>query len=128
MINIELGEYVVEKPGILDPSWDLDFRDPIEKSLEDLFGNDTFPPEVIVICFPQIEKHKFFNVEGVPGLAVFSSEGCALRFLEFFVGPPCRLDILELDEARELAKSKSPPIMAIHLLDKLDFPVTHFVV
>ena len=95
--------------------------------LNSLLGDD-WPPELIVISVPSINKHYCYAYGGVHGLAVFSNEAFATRFMEFVTGiSPVQYDIVSFDEARDIAKSKGGVIVALHLLDNIDDPKTHYV-
>lgn len=103
----------------------------VENVSEDLklsILKDEFPPELVIIHFPEENLDMCYSANNVHGLATFSSEPFASKFLEFIAEIPSpELKIVDFDEAREIAKKKGFPIIAIHLLDDVNKPITHYI-
>jgi hypothetical protein len=89
-----------------------------------------FPDQVIVLHHPPSGRYGCYRFGGVHGLACFSTPNAALHFaleaLEPTV-PGLVLQSVTFDEAREVAKSRPFPVVAVMLLDDLDDPVIHYV-
>lgn len=89
-----------------------------------------FPEQVIVLHHPPTGRYGCYRFGGVHGLACFSTPNAALQFaleaLEPSV-PGLVLQSVTFDEAREVAKSRPYPVVAVMLLDDLDDPLIHYV-
>lgn len=82
-----------------------------------LLGFDEFPEELFVIHFPEHKMHLCYNFNHAPGLATFSTEYFAQKWMD--QAPSAEgFDIVgdTYDEIVNLAYSKNS-IIAIHLLD-----------
>lgn len=88
---------------------------------------DTFPEKVYVLHHPSSDRYGCFCHQGVHGLACFSTEGGALHFAEWIDLSGMATRELSFDEAREVAKQRPMPVVALMLLDRLDDPAIHFV-
>lgn len=100
---------------------------PVEEVAPLLGLDNEFPDSVFVLHHPSSGKYGCYCHEGVHGLACFSTEGHAFRFAEWIdlVGMTCQE--LSFDEAREVAKARPLPIVALMLLDRMDDPKIHYV-
>jgi hypothetical protein len=60
-------------------------------------------------------------------LACFSSENGAIRFAEWIdLSGMCTQEV-SFDEAREVAKGRPMPVVALMLLDRMEEPQIHYV-
>ncbi|MEW5883451.1 MAG: hypothetical protein AB1725_04405 [Armatimonadota bacterium] len=88
-----------------------------------------FPEAVVVLHHPETDRYGCYCLGAVHGLACFSREEPAIRFaqeaLESISGIVLRS--LTFDEAREVAKSRPLPVVAVILLDDPDHPLVHYV-
>lgn len=127
MENITLDPPIVEISGEL-----------LNETLAKLFGDNTFPENLVIVNLYELKKHLSFSFQDIKGLAVFSTEGIAIRFIKYledisskspspFSFPEYKLEIVTFDEARDIAKSKGAPIVALLLLDNIDNPVIHYI-
>lgn len=93
-----------------------------------LLGLETeFPDSLYVLSHPSSGRYGCFCHDGVHGLACFSTEGGAFRFSEWIELSGMCTERLTFDEAREVAKARPMPVVALMLLDQLEDPKIHFV-
>lgn len=93
-----------------------------------VLGLDTdFPESLYVLYHPGSNRYGCFCHQGVHGLASFSSEESAFRFGEWLDLSGMVTLQVSFDEARDTAKGRPMPVVALMLLDKLDDPVIHYV-
>lgn len=93
-----------------------------------LLGLDvSFPDRLFVLHHPSSGKYGCFCHQGVHGLACFSSESSAFRFAEFIDLSGMTTQEVSFDEAREVAKSRPLPVVALMLCDELEDPQIHYV-
>lgn len=95
------------------------------EELTELF--DEFPDTVWLLEHPATGKHGCYCYQGVHGVACFSTEAGAFRFAEWIDLSGMQAREMSFDEAREVAKSKPLPIVALMLLDSLNSPKIHYV-
>ncbi|MCX7799370.1 MAG: hypothetical protein N2109_03400 [Fimbriimonadales bacterium] len=88
---------------------------------------DEFPDTVWLLEHPATGKHGCYCYQGVHGVACFSTEAGAFRFAEWIDLSGMQAREMSFDEAREVAKSKPLPIVALMLLDSLSNPKIHYV-
>jgi len=89
---------------------------------------DFWPSELVMIHSPSDKKHICYFTNNIHGVAVFSSEIYAQKFLNGVTySVPLEFIKVSFDEAREIAKAKKYPIVAIHLLDDMTKPLTHYI-
>lgn len=88
---------------------------------------DAFPDTVWLLEHPATGKHGCYCFQGVHGVACFSTEAGAFRFAEWIDLSGMQSREMSFDEAREVAKSKPLPIVALMLLDSLNNPKIHYV-
>jgi hypothetical protein len=89
--------------------------------------DEEFPEVLFVLHHPSTSRYGCFCHDGIHGLACFSSEAGAFRFSEWIdLSGMCTVE-LTFDEAREVAKGRPLPVVAMMLLDELNDPKIHFV-
>lgn len=89
--------------------------------------DDAFPESVHVLHHPSTGKYGCYCYEGVHGVASFESESAALRFSEQIeLAGICIVEV-SFEDAREIAKARPMPVVALMLLDRLDDPRIHYV-
>jgi hypothetical protein len=89
-------------------------------------GQD-FPEALFVLSHPSSGRYGCYCHEGIHGLASFSTESHAVRFAEWIDLTGMAIVELGFDEAREIAKQRPLPVIALMLLDKMEEPMIHFV-
>ena len=97
----------------------------LEKPLLGLERN--FPDALYLLHHPTTGKFGCYCYQGTHGLACFSTEGAAFRFAEWIDLSGMTCTECSFDEAREIAKSKPLPIVALMLLDSLSNPLIHYI-
>jgi hypothetical protein len=88
---------------------------------------EEFPDAVFVLSHPSSGRFGCYCHQGVHGLACFSTENNAVRFAEFIDLSGMHVLELSFDEAREIAKERPLPVVALMLLDKMEEPKIHYV-
>ncbi|MBI1757213.1 MAG: hypothetical protein HY248_06180 [Fimbriimonas ginsengisoli] len=88
---------------------------------------EEFPDLVYVLKHPGTGRYGCFCHDGVHGLACFSTEGGAFRFSEWIDLSGMQSLEMSFDEAREVAKGRPMPVVALMLLDSIREPKVHFV-
>jgi hypothetical protein len=86
-----------------------------------------FPSVLFVLHHQPSGKYGCYCHDGVNGLAVFSHENGAVRFAEWIDLTGMVVQEVSFDEAREIAKARPLPIVAVMLLDDLDAPAIHYI-
>lgn len=100
----------------------------VETLYQPLLGiGEEFPDAVFVLSHPSTSRYGCYCHQGVHGLACFSTETSAIRFAEWIDLSGMRVIELSFDEAREVAKARPLPVVALMLLDKLEDPKIHYV-
>lgn len=89
-------------------------------------GNE-FPDVLFVLNHPASGRYGCYCHQGIHGLACFCTEASAIRFAEWIDLSGMTVVSLTFDEAREVAKGRPLPVVALMLLDKMDEPKIHFV-
>ena len=97
----------------------------LEKPLLGL--DEQIPDTLFVLHHPASQKYGCFCHSGIHGLATFSTENAAVRFGEWIDLSGMVTVQLSFDEAREVAKARPMPVVAVMLLDQLEHPVIHYV-
>ena len=93
-----------------------------------LLGLDTeFPDNIFVLHHPATGKYGCYCFQGIHGVACFSSESAAFRFAEWIDLSGMTSVECSFDEARDIAKSRPMPIVALMLLDSMNDPKIHYV-
>ncbi len=93
-----------------------------------LLGLDTeFPDSIFVLHHPATGKYGCYCYQGIHGVACFSSESAAFRFAEWIDLSGMTSVECSFDEARDIAKSRPLPIVALMLLDSMNDPKIHYV-
>jgi len=93
-----------------------------------LIGLDqTFPDRLFVLHHPASDRYGCFQHEGIHGLACFSDEAAAFRFAAWIDLSGMKTCELSFDEAREVAKQRPLPVVAVMLLDRIEAPQIHYV-
>lgn len=88
---------------------------------------EEFPETVYVSFHASTGKYGCYCHQGVHGLACFSTEAGAVRFTEWIELSGMAVLELSFDEARDVAKERPLPVIALMLLDSMDDPKIHFV-
>lgn len=100
----------------------------VDTLLQPLLGlENEFPDTVYVSYHPSTGKYGCYCHLGVHGLACFSTESNAFRFTEWIELSGMSVVELSFDEAREVAKSRPHPVVALMLLDSMEDPKIHYV-
>ena len=89
--------------------------------------NETFPDSLFLLRHPPTARYGCFCHDGVHGLACFSDEAGAKGFGAEIGLPGMTIEAASFDEAREIAKARPLPVVAVMLLDDLGSPRIHFV-
>lgn len=96
--------------------------------VEPLLGiGEDFPDILFVLSHPASGRYGCYCHEGIHGLASFSSESQAVRFAEWIELSGMKVQQVTFDEAREVAKARPLPVVALMLLDQMEQPKIHFV-
>ena len=100
----------------------------VETLQQPLLGlGEEFPSTVYVSFHPPTGRYGCYCHQGVHGLACFSNEIGAQRFTEWIELGGMTVLELSFDEAREVAKDRPLPVVALMMLDRMDEPKIHFV-
>ncbi len=89
--------------------------------------NSDWPERLIILQHAPSEKYGCYCHDGVHGLAAFSLEEAALRFVNWVDLGEMMIVSVTFDEAREIAKARPMPVISLVLLDSLEKPEIHFV-
>ena len=89
--------------------------------------DDTFPDEVFVLFHSSSGRYGCFCHGDVHGLACFSSQPGAIQFADWSDLSGMAIQHITFDEARNVAKARPMPVVALMLLDELDNPKIHYV-
>lgn len=93
-----------------------------------IFGLDVEFPDVLYLLYhPSTDRYGCYCHGGVHGLACFSEELGAFRFAEFIEISGMASRQVSFDEARQIAKERPIPVVALMLLDDLEDPQIHYV-
>jgi hypothetical protein len=93
-----------------------------------LLGLDKeFPEDLFVLHHHPTDKYACCNHKGIHGLACFSIEGAAMRFAELIDLSNMKIEEVSFEQAREVAKGRPLPVVALMLLDKMNDPIIHYV-
>lgn len=96
--------------------------------VEPILGlGETFPGIVYVLSHASSGRYGCYCHHGVHGLACFCTEANAFRFAEWIDLSGMSVVELSFDEAREVAKARPLPVVAMMLLDEMDDPKIHYV-
>jgi hypothetical protein len=99
-----------------------------ETILLPLLGLDNeFPSQLFVLHHPASDRYGCYCHEGIHGLACFSNEQQAHRFAELIDLSGMMTSEVTFDGARDLAKGRPLPVVAILLLDRLEEPLVHYI-
>lgn len=100
----------------------------VETLVEPVLGiGEEFPDSVYVLSHPSTSRYGCYCHQGIHGLACFSTETHAIRFSEWIDLSGMQVVRLSFDEAREVAKARPLPVVALMLLDRLEDPKIHYV-
>jgi len=93
-----------------------------------LLGLDVeFPRHLYVLHHPATGRYGCYNHQGIHGLACFSFEDAAVKFSELIDLSGMTIVGLSFEEARDVAKARPLPVVALMLLDQVDKPTIHYV-
>lgn len=100
----------------------------VETSLAPVLGlEDAFPDVLHLLHHAPTGKYGCYCHDGVHGVACFSTELDAFRFSEQISLTGIETIEVSFDEAREIAKARPMPVVALMLLDSLESPSIHYV-
>lgn len=85
------------------------------------------PEELFVVLHASTRRYGCFCHQGIHGLAAFSSREDAERFRSLIDLKGLYVLPIAFDEAREVAKGRPMPVVALLLLDDLADPIVHYV-
>ena len=95
---------------------------------EPLLGlGEEIPATVYVSFHSSTGRYGCYCHQGIHGLACFSTEFGAENFTKWIELPGMAVVELSFDEAREVAKTRPLPVVALMLLDQMDQPKIHYV-
>lgn len=86
-----------------------------------------FPDELFVVLHASTRRYGCFCHQGIHGLAAFSSQDDAERFRSLIELTGLYVVPIEFDAARQIAKERPMPVVALLLLDDLADPIVHYV-
>ncbi|MBL8049305.1 MAG: hypothetical protein JNJ45_11560 [Chthonomonas sp.] len=89
-------------------------------------GND-WPDTLYIVQDPRSGKYGCYRYQDIHGLAAFSSEALSAQFARDFDLPGMTTHEVSFDEAREVAKSRPMPVVALMLCDVPHEPLIHFI-
>jgi hypothetical protein len=89
--------------------------------------DESIPDKVWILFHPRSGKYGCYNHQGIHGLACFSNENSSFRFAEFIDLVGMVSKEVSFDEAREVAKSRPLPVIALMLCDDMDNPNIHYI-
>lgn len=93
-----------------------------------ILGLDSdWPDTLYIVKDPRSGKYGCYRYHDVHGLAAFSDEALANQFAQDFQLPGMLSLEVSFDEAREVAKSRPMPVVALMLCDHPLDPLIHFV-
>ena len=87
----------------------------------------TFPETLYISKHKPTSKYACYSVDGVHGLACFSTQIAAAQFSSEIEGGMMEVVEVSFDEAREIAKERPMPVVSLMLLDDLNDPQIHYV-
>ncbi|RYG42398.1 hypothetical protein EON79_18990 [bacterium] len=85
------------------------------------------PEELFVVLHASSRRYGCFCHQGIHGLAAFSSRADAERFRSLIELTGLYVVPIEFDQARQVAKERPMPVVALLLLDDLADPIVHYV-
>ena len=88
---------------------------------------DSFPENLFLLHHPKTGAYGCYCHGGLHGLACFTSEMNAFRFAELIELNGMVSQESTFDDAREIARSRPAPLMALLLLDSLTNPKIHYI-
>ena len=95
---------------------------------QNLLGLDiSFPDNIWVLFHEQSNRYGCYNHKGENGLACFTEESGAFRFSEFVDMSGMSTKMVTFEEARQIAKARPLPVIALMLLDDVNNPQIHYV-
>lgn len=88
---------------------------------------EEFPDALYLLNHPSTGRYGCYCHEGIHGLASFSTEECAMRFAEWIDLSGMKVVEVTFDQAREVAKQRPLPVVALMLLDEMEQPRIHYI-
>lgn len=89
--------------------------------------DEEFPDSVFVLRERNKNTYGCYCHRGVHGLACFSNPARACEFAMLLKTASIECLKVTFDEAREIAKQRPLPVVAVMLLDDLENPLIHYV-
>jgi hypothetical protein len=86
-----------------------------------------FPDTLYVLHHVPSGKYGCYHHKGVNGLASFESEAAAANFSQWIDLTGMAVETVSFEEARQIAKDRPLPIVALMLLDDIEDPMIHYV-
>jgi hypothetical protein len=86
-----------------------------------------FPESLHLLYHPASDRYGCYRYDGIHGLACFSDEAGAFRFAEFIDLSGMTTKKVSFEQAREIAKDRPKPVVALMLLDDMAAPQIHYV-
>lgn len=86
-----------------------------------------FPSVLWILKHEQLGKFGCYCFQGINGLAAFSTEALAIDFAKWVAELLLATQEVTFDEAREVAKGRPLPVIALFLCDDLDAVQIHYV-
>ncbi len=100
----------------------------VETCLAPVLGlEDAFPDVLHLLHHAPSGKYGCYCHNGVHGVACFTTRVDAMRFSEHISLPGIETIEVSFDEAREIAKARPMPVVALMLLDSIEAPAIHYV-
>lgn len=100
----------------------------VEIELAPVLGlENAFPDVLHVLHHAPSGKYGCYCHDGVHGVACFTTANGAFRFAEHISLTGIAAIEVSFDEAREIAKDRPMPVVALMLLDSLESPAIHYV-
>ena len=89
--------------------------------------SDLFPEVLYVTYHEASDRYGCYRYEGVHGLACFSNEELAWRWIERSKFTEVSVLKRSFDEVWDIARARPSPVTAILLLDRMDNPKIHYI-
>lgn len=96
--------------------------------LEPVLGlGDEWPETLYIVCDMDSDRCGCYCFNGIHGLAVFSDSNRADDFISLSGMKAVCIRRVSFDHARDVAKKRPLPVVAMMLCDDLENPIVHYV-